>query len=94
MYIRILALSNSENDAITIVKTVLFMIVNTMTIVSFMWVCSIYQFINIIIKSKEHVFAKVVSMVTVFTTDYTSYDSLYLCQSNWQVFHKYPINLL
>ena len=44
-----LGLSDSENNAITIVKTVLFMIV------SFVWVCSIYQFINTIIKAKEHV---------------------------------------
>ena len=66
----VLGLSDSENNAITIVKTVLFTIVNAITIVSFVWVCSIYQFMNTIIKSKEHVFAKVVSMV--FTTDYTS----------------------
>ena len=68
----LLGLSDSENNTITIVKTVLFTIMNTIMIVSFVWVCSIYQFINTIIKSKEHVFAKVMSMV--FTTDYTSYD--------------------
>ena len=67
-----LGLSNSENDAIMIVKTVLFTIVNTIMIVSFVWICSIYQFINTIIKSKEHVFAKMMSMV--FTADYTSHD--------------------
>ena len=74
---------------IAIVKTVLFTIVN---IISFVWVCSIYQFINTIIK-KEHVrICKVMSMV--FTTGYTLYDFIKLCQSNWQVFHKYPISLL
>ena len=67
-----IGLSDSENNANTIMKTVLFTIVNTIMIVDFVWVCSIYQFINTTVKSKEHVFEKVMSMV--FTTDYTSYD--------------------
>ena len=53
VHTRSLGLSDSENNAITIVKTVLFTIVNTITIVSFVWVCSIYKFINTIIKAKN-----------------------------------------
>ena len=85
VHTRSLGLSDSENNAITIVKTVLF------TIVSFVWVCSIYKFINTIIKAKNmYVFAKVMSMV--FTTDYTSYDFIKFvpCSPTG----KYSINIL
>ena len=48
-----LGLSDSENNAITIVKTVVFRIVITITIIiGFVWIYSIHQFINNMIRNK------------------------------------------
>ena len=47
-------LSDSENNTTMIVETVIFMVMNSSYHDSWLvWICSIYQFINTMIKGKE-----------------------------------------
>ena len=72
MYINLLGLSDSENNTITMTKLLVFMIVNTITIVG-------DQFLNTMIINKKMPFSKVLPMV--LSTDHVLYISLNFCQS-------------